>query len=107
MFWFELKVQVNEEMASNLSKLLAFPTMMLSIGIIMIIIGLGLIGTVVFLYFKKKRRVVPPTVRIRVIKLFKFFSRLKGEYFGGYFFILTDTHNFTGSSVRKTSGRIA
>ncbi|XP_011878460.1 PREDICTED: protein croquemort [Vollenhovia emeryi] len=57
MFWFELQVQVSEEMASNLSKLLALPIVMLSVGIIMIIIGLGLIGVVAFLYLKKKRRV--------------------------------------------------
>lgn len=78
MFWFELKVQVNEEMASNLSKLLAFPILMLSIGIIMIIIGLCLIGVVTILYLKKKRH-VPPTVCIRFVELFKFFSRLKEE----------------------------
>ncbi|XP_071563110.1 protein croquemort [Temnothorax nylanderi] len=59
IFWFELKVQVNEEMASNLSLLLAFPIVMLSIGIIMITIGLCLIGTVMFLYFKKKRHIPP------------------------------------------------
>lgn len=56
MFWFELKVQVTEEMASNLRKLLALPIVMLSVGITIIIIGLGLIGTVAFLYFRKKRQ---------------------------------------------------
>jgi len=72
MFWFELKVQVTEEMASNLRKLLALPIVMLSIGIIMIIIGLCLIGTIVFLYFRKKRS-VPATVCIQFMKLFNYF----------------------------------
>lgn len=66
MFWFELRVQVTEGMASNLRKLLALPIVMLSIGIIMIVVGLGLIGTIAFLYFRKKRR-VPVTVRVRLI----------------------------------------
>ncbi|KYN06540.1 PREDICTED: protein croquemort-like [Cyphomyrmex costatus] len=57
MFWFELKVKISEDMASDLRKLLALPTVMLSIGIAMIAIGLGLIATTVFLYFKNKRRV--------------------------------------------------
>ncbi|KAG5318132.1 CRQ protein, partial [Pseudoatta argentina] len=56
MIWFELKIQIPEDMASNLKKLLALPTVMLSIGIAMIAIGLGLIGTILFLHFKKKRR---------------------------------------------------
>lgn len=104
MFWFELKVQVNEEMASNLRILLAFPIIMLSIGIIMIIIGLGLIGTIAFLYLKKKRR-VPPAVCIRFINLFKFLTaerRISLERI----FIATDTH-FIGYYARKSSRRIA
>ncbi|KAL6268646.1 hypothetical protein P5V15_001780 [Pogonomyrmex californicus] len=56
MFWFDLKVQVNEEMASNLKKLLALPTVMLSTGIAMIVVGICLIGIIAFLYLKKKRR---------------------------------------------------
>ncbi|KAL0101923.1 hypothetical protein PUN28_018466 [Cardiocondyla obscurior] len=63
MFWFELKVQVTEEIASNLSMLLAFPIVMLSVGVMMMVIGVCLIGIIVILHFKKKRR-VPPTVRI-------------------------------------------
>lgn len=94
MFWFELKVQVKEEMASNLRILLAFPIVMLSIGIIMILIGLGLIGVIAFLYFKKKRR-VPPAVRIRWISL-TFLRGWKKNIFGENFLsqlarILQDT----------------
>ncbi|XP_036144052.1 protein peste-like isoform X2 [Monomorium pharaonis] len=57
MIWFELKVQMTEEMVSSLRILLALPIVMLSIGITMIVVGLCLIGIVAFLYFKKKRRV--------------------------------------------------
>lgn len=62
MLWFQLKVEITEEMASNLRILLALPTMMLCSGIVMIIIGLCLIVGVVLLYFGKKRH-MPSTVR--------------------------------------------
>lgn len=63
MIWFQLKVEINEEMASNLRILLALPIVMLCSGIIMTIIGLCLIAAVALFYLGEKRR-VPSTVRI-------------------------------------------
>jgi LPXTG-motif cell wall-anchored protein len=62
MIWFELTAEVSEEMSSGLRQLLGIPIVMLSIGITMIVVGLCLIGGVAFLYFKKRRQVIP-TVR--------------------------------------------
>lgn len=59
MIWFELTAEVTEEMSSGLRQLLAVPVVMLSIGITMIVVGLCLIGGVAFLYFKKRRQVIP------------------------------------------------
>lgn len=67
--WFQLKVEITEELASSLKILLALPTVMLCSGIVMIIIGLCLIATVVLLYFGKKRHNahMPSTVRIFIL----------------------------------------
>ncbi|GAB1863256.1 Scavenger receptor class B member 1 [Camponotus japonicus] len=64
MLWFQLKMEITEEMASNLRILLALPTMMLCSGIVMIIIGLCLIAGVVLLYFGKKRHMPSTDVTI-------------------------------------------
>jgi len=95
MIWFELKVQIPEEMASNLKKLLALPTVMLSIGIAMIAIGLGLIGTILFLYFKKKRH-APTMVYIRFLKLFNYFCGWKENILKSVFITTYMCNNFIG-----------
>lgn len=66
MLWFKLKVEVTEEMASNIKLLLALPIVMLCSGIFMTIIGLCLIVTMVLLYFGKKRRIIQ-TVRTFIL----------------------------------------
>ncbi|XP_032665958.1 protein croquemort-like isoform X2 [Odontomachus brunneus] len=59
IFWFNLKVEVNKEMAFDLKQLLALPTVMLCTGMIVAIVGLCLIGTVALLYLVKKQRIPP------------------------------------------------
>lgn len=75
MLWFSVKVQITEEMASNLNKLLILPTVMLYTGIATAVIGLCLISIIVLLFFKKKRY-VPATVR-------KFFNSIFHNSFLG------------------------
>lgn len=67
-------MQVNEEMASNLKKLLMLPLVMLCIGMSMIIAGLCLLGAI--LYLMNKQRLSSTTVRISFAdKLYVFFFR--------------------------------
>lgn len=66
VIWFQIKMEITEEMASKLKILLALPIVMLCSGIIMSIIGLFLIAAVALLYLGKKRR-MPSTVRTFIL----------------------------------------
>lgn len=80
MFWFDLKVQVTEEMASDLRKLLILPTVMLCTGIAIAIIGLCLISFIALLFLKKKQH-VPATVRKFINLILTMLVAVKEEIF--------------------------